>query len=310
MRNSYLFQRTPCWAGLLWLWSTSAHAQQQAAAPKQECGPPPASAAPRSPAEEVAALYDRFECHFARQEYVACLPFLERACELTDSPRCLLNLGAVHHALMHCLLARSYYQQYLDRSPYAEEVAEARNALEELNAACPAAAPPAAAAVSEAPMQSVSPISVSPISGARAAPGPSEPAPAGFEPMTPSAVKLGSKHRVEERQQDHLLAWSLLGAGAAGLTATVVAASYGLRAERDFEARDRENGPLGRSNDPELRAIDQRGRNYNQFATAFGILSGVLLGAGATLWLIETSPGSSLEVSVDGTARVRYELSF
>ena len=81
----------------------------QAAPLRDSCAPPARSSAAASSAEQVAALYQSFECHFARKEYAACLPYLEQACQLTDSPRCLLNLGAVHHALMHCQLARSYY---------------------------------------------------------------------------------------------------------------------------------------------------------------------------------------------------------
>jgi len=305
MANGYLFQWMACWAGMLCLCSTDAHAQRRPVAAQPECAPPGGSAPPQSRTEEVAALYNRFECHFARREYVACLPFLEQACKLTDSPRCLLNLGAVHHALMHCQLARAYYQQYLDRSPYDEEVTEARNALEELNAACPPSAP--RAAEWEPPAEPVGPIAMGPVASGRVASGPVA--------ATPSALKPGVKNRgvknlAGARPHAPLLAWTLLGAGVAGLTASVFAAGYGARAERDFEARDRENGPLGRSNDPELRAIDRRGRDYNQLAGAFGVLSGVLIGAGATLWLVDVSPGSSLEVSADGAASVRYELSF
>ena len=93
MTNGYLSRWLACPAGVLWLWSSSVSAQGAAGVASRECAAPRAAAEPQSRAEEVAALYQRFECHFARREYVACLPFLEQACELTDSPRCLLNLG-------------------------------------------------------------------------------------------------------------------------------------------------------------------------------------------------------------------------
>ncbi|MEY2935760.1 MAG: hypothetical protein RL033_6509 [Pseudomonadota bacterium] len=263
--------------------------------------------------EEVADLYRSFECHFARREYSACLPYLERACQLTDSPRCLLNLGAVHHALMHCQLARSYYQQYLDRTPYDEDVSAARSALEELERACPQAAPVTEGLTQRASVPVIvlesRPMEPLPVSGTARGEGVTTRTPPG---APNDAVRA-------QRGPDHLLAWSLLGAGAASLTGTVVAAAYGARAERDYEARARAMDAPARASDAELRAIDDRGHRYNQLALVLGVLSGALTGAGATLWLTEgvsegssseSAAGAQLEVAPDGTAKLSYSGSF
>jgi hypothetical protein len=234
----------------------------------------------------------------------------------------LLNLGAVHHALMHCQLARSYYQQYLDRTPYDEDVSAARNALEELERACPQATP-----VTEGLTQRASvPVIV-------LESGPLEPLPTAGNPRRESvtthtapgvpsdAVPPGvpSDAVPAQRAPDRLLAWSLLGAGAASLAGTVVAAAYGARAERDYEARARAMAAPARATDAELRAIDDRGHRYNQLALVLGVLSGALTGVGATLWLTEgltegsrpeSAAGAQLEVAPDGTAKLSYSGSF
>jgi hypothetical protein len=290
--------------GALTVHGTTATAQ--AAPARDSCAPEPSSAPASSPAEQVAALYQRFECHFARKEYAACLPYLEQACQLTDSPRCLLNLGAVHHALMHCQLARHYYQQYIDRTPYDEDVPAARGALEELARACPVSNTPA-----NTPAEAIAPA----VGAAPVAPPP--PAPAG---SSDSAAVPAPAHAAPTRPQGegHVLAWMLLGGSAASLTATVVLAAYGARAERDYEARARSLEPAARRSDAELRAIDERGERANQLALALGVVSGLLAGAGATLWLKDSwlapeepaAGGVSLMVTPDGTALSSYSGHF
>lgn len=289
--------------------STPAYAQ--AAPARTSCAPEPALSAAASRAERVAALYQSFECHFARKEYAACLPYLEQACQLTDSPRCLLNLGAVHHALMHCQLARHYYQQYIDRTPYDEDVTAARSALEELERACPQSHVPASPPVLDTPP---------------AAPGiaPAGPLPAPLDESSASAPAPAPERTAPASAggREPVLAWALLGAGAASLTATVVLAAHGARAERDYEARARSLEPPARSSDGELRAIDERGERSNRLALALGLVSGLLTGAGATLWLKDTwlteeepadEPpvgGLSLTIAPDGTALSSYSGRF
>lgn len=289
------------------LWNGSAIAQS--VAPPLGCEPA-SIASPRTRAEEIDSLYRRFECHFSRQEYVACLPFLERACLLTDSPRCLLNLGAVHHALMHCQLARGYYEQYLERSPYDEEVDAVRRALEELSVACPRSAGSAAPGEPDGP--SAGEPEQRRVAAVSALAGGSDAIVTGndekVEPGAPTKARLDTG--VAEARRTPVLAWSLLGAGAAGLTATLVAAGYGVRAERAFEGRAHANGGLSPSEDPELRAIDQRGRHYNNLALAFGTASGLLLAAGATVWILDVAPDASLTLSSDGSPGVSYETRF
>jgi hypothetical protein len=305
-------------------WSQRAQAQPESAG----CAPPAAAAAAASKGasteEQVAALYQSFACHFARKEYAACLPYLEQACRLTDSPRCPLNLGAVHHALMHCQLARGYYQQYLDRSPYDEDVEAARHALEELERACPRSAAERSAdaaevggragTVEEAGLPALPPSHIAAL--------PTRPDSAGALAASPgqrTATPVDAPS-TERRQQSHVLAWSLLGAGAASLTATVVLATYGARAERDYEARAAQLPPPARSTDAELRTIDERGERSNQAALVLGVLSGLLTGTGATLWITDgwrgaedhaqSTAGLSVFVSPDGTALSSYSGSF
>lgn len=301
--------------GLLVLSFAALSADARAQPSGGDCAPPVSSrSGQRSSAEEIATLYRSFECHFARKEYAACLPYLEQACRLTDSPRCLLNLGAVHHALMHCQLARGYYQQYLDRSPYDEDVVAARGALEELRRACPpsdseaddAAPLPSGAGLppSDGALQPV----VLPLTPSSASVSEREPA------ARPAREAVAPDTQPGAARSDRVLIWSLLGAGAATLSGTVVLAAYGARAEGDYEARASRLSPAARGEDAELRAIDQRGHRLNQLALGLGVLSGLLAGAGATLWLSERWQGESaglrLQLYPDGTALSSYAGSF
>jgi hypothetical protein len=109
--------------------------------------------------------------------------------------------------------------------------------------------------------------------------------------------------------QRELSPW-LLGVGAASGVATIVALAHSSYAQEDAEKRDRQNGHLGLSNDPELRAIDRSGHRSNQLAALFGITSGVLIAGGATLKLLALDEGASVSVAAGGTARLSVEGSF
>jgi hypothetical protein len=286
-----------------------------------------ASATPRTQDEEVAALYGAFECHFSRQEFAACLPLLEKACSLTHSPRCFLNLGAVHHALMQCEPARGFYQEYLLRVPYDEEGDDARKALEELSMACPQVES-AAADKPELEASILTPDLLphgthnEPSPGPGAAPSPSDgalPPPAGL-PLKPSddpqidrraaplEVRRDATAR-DSRETQRIVAWSLLGAGAASAVSMALAAGYGARAARDFDQRFEQSG-RNLTNSPELRAIDRRGAQYDDLAVTFGITSGVLFGAAAACWWLDLGLDSDVAISGDGSARVRYRGTF
>lgn len=289
------------------LWSSAAFAEGPAPASAADCGAFEARA-PSTREEEIAALYERFECHFSQQDYAASLPFLEQACRLTDSPRCLLNLGAVHHAMMQCPAARAHYEQYLDGAPYADEAEEARRALEELAAACPKPAPSSAVARRAPSTPEIAPEPRAALirpQSLRATPAidSSGDALLGARSELDAPSSAGPKHH-------RMRAWPLLGAGAATLTATLTAAVYGWRAELDYEER-RSRGEQEQEDrpDPELRAIDRRGRQYNVLAGVFGVASAVLLGTGATLWFIDRHADASIELS-DGAARFSYSGEF
>jgi hypothetical protein len=278
------------------------------------CAAPPAHAA-ATLEQEVAELYRQFECRFLEQRYADGLPYLERACALKNSPRCLLNLAAVHHGLMHCELARSYYFRYLDVVPYDEASESALDALAELEGSC---GMPADAVTAAPPAASNSPLaadSIAPLPAA--APTPNPPAARASLPVTVVAPArtiatnaLAPRVAMGDESIERKLGLWLLGAGAASGAGAVIALLYGARIEHDAERRDRSNGGLGASDDPELQAIDRAGRRSNRLAAALGIGSGVLAGAGVTLWLASSSSGASVEVGADGAASLGYRGAF
>jgi hypothetical protein len=288
---------------------------EEAREPAARCSPE-ASATPQTRDQEIAALYGAFECHFSRQEFAACLPFLEQACSLTHSPRCFLNLGAVHHALMHCELARGYYQEYLNRVPYDEEGQDARKALEELSVACPVEeTAPAVSPESGALTPSVS------LAGAGTEPAGSAAAhggsPAAAPPLQSSDAAQAASVEVggdaasrDERGTQRVVAWSLLGAGAVSAVWMGLAASYGARAANDFDARYEASGGVSIANDPELQAIDARGAQYDELAVTFGVTSAVLFGAAAAFWWLDFGLDADVDVSGGGSAQLRYGGSF
>jgi tetratricopeptide (TPR) repeat protein len=293
-------------AASLCLLQASAAAEGLDAKPAARACAPETVPVGSAPAGEIQTLYDRFECHFSRGEYQESLPFLERVCRLTSSPRCLLNLGAVHHALRHCDAARSYYEKFLDRTPYDDEQNEAQQALEEIRAACPDAEGPVEPPEPfRRPPDEIPPMLPAPVAAER----PAALAPRGLVSRAatlPAQLARGADGSASRR----ILAWSLLGAGSAAALATAVAAGCGARAESDFDSRNRANGELGLSDDAELRAIDQRGRSYNRLMLGFGVASGLLLGVGATLYVFELGPGSNVSVSGGESAQLRYRGRF
>jgi hypothetical protein len=261
--------------------------------------------------QEVAELYRQFECRFFEQRYADGLPYLERACALKNSPRCLLNLAAVHHGLMHCELARAYYFRYLDVVPYDDASESALDALAELEGSCGTPAARASAAPPTTPNPELELDAIAPLPAARALPTPATaPASLALTVAAPAATvgAAASPPNVAARDEsiERKVGLWLLGAGAAG---AVIALLYGARIEQDAERRDRSNGGLGASDDPELRAIDRAGRRSNRLAAVLGVGSGVLAGAGVTLWLASSSSGASVDVGAEG-ASVGYRGAF
>jgi hypothetical protein len=274
---------------------------------------PSASAAVAATREqEVAELYKQFECRFLQRQYAAGLPYLEQACALKNSPRCLLNLAAVHHGLMHCELARSYYFRYLDVVPYDEASESAQHALDELASSCGAAAAAQVESAPEPPLERGAPPPSSVISALPA--GASLPALPRTESRVPTPVTARSSIAPPSADRgspiERRVSLWLLGAGAASGAGAVMALLYGARTERDAERRDRTNGALVADTDPELDAIDRAGRRSNRLAAVLGIGSGLLVGAGATLWIMAPGSGAALNLGADGTASVGYAGAF
>jgi hypothetical protein len=297
--------------------------QRQEAAARHDASPAgcpaPFASAAATLEQEVAELYRQFECRFLEQRYADGLPYLERACALKNSPRCLLNLAAVHHGLMHCELARSYYFRYLDVVPYDEASEAALDALAELEGSCGTPAALSSSALNPSAVVTA-PSSIESIAALPAvAAGPR--APSAAAPVTPAGAGVfGAGKEIAGSivppvaeggpSMERKLGYWLLGAGAASGAGALVALLYGARIERDAERRDRLNGGLGTNEDPELDAIDRAGRRSNRLAAMLGIGSGLLAGAGMTLWLVSPESGASVEVGADGAARVGYRGAF
>lgn len=282
-------------------WSVTAPAQGPAQGPASAPSRCAEAAGSRSAqVDSAAALYRQFECRFLRGDYQGCLPFLQKACKLTDSPRCAFNMGAVYHALMQCEAARSYYLRYLELEPYDVNGDAARSALEELALSC-GSPPPVVVVEPEMRGGAQEPVIV-PARGVETAPA-----------MALDSAGVLDAPTARDRDGKPLartLGWGLVGAGAASGAGALVALLHGWYAERDATARDRRNGDRGLTNDSELRAIDRSGRRSNRLGLGFGSASALLLGAGATVLLVDL--GGDARVSIDAAteATLRYQHAF
>jgi hypothetical protein len=249
------------------------------------CAPVPAELENGAP--RVDALFQRFQCLFDAQAYQDCLPVLEQACSLTDSPRCLFNLALVHHALLHCEAAVGYYEAYLERDPYDAGRDEALSALADLRGICGKHEP--------APLLPPASVgAIPPVQGAVPAPA------AAVEPVPTAAVPDGMSTR-------RVLAYTTLAAGAATSVATAVFAVYGKRAESDVVERAAQNEQV---RDAEAAAIDSNGHQYNTLAWIFLGSSVALLGTSVTLFVIDANAQQSVSVGAEGFASVRYQGRF
>jgi tetratricopeptide (TPR) repeat protein len=259
------------------------------AVPEAPIAEPPPVVAPADANAQAGELLEQAKQHFARGEYGAAVPLLERAYALTRSPRYLLNLGIAHHYLNECEAALGYYQRYLQSDPQGQWRAQAMTAVDQLSPICaPAAASPAPAA-----------------SLAKAAPLDQPPAAADAQP----------------RSGERVAAWVLLGAGAASLAASIVFTAEALGARSDRQDLQRSVPPgqpwddfAGRQRDTEL---DQEFRRDQTVAWVLAGSSVVLFGTGAVLLQRASTsdvghasapqPASSLALGWPG---VRYAGSF
>jgi tetratricopeptide (TPR) repeat protein len=96
----------------------------------------PAGSAAEARKQQAVGLLVRARVHYANGDFDAAIVLLERAYELTGSSRYVFNLGAAHHGAGHCEIARSYYEEYLNREPRGSERGAAAAALEELYSKC------------------------------------------------------------------------------------------------------------------------------------------------------------------------------
>jgi hypothetical protein len=256
-------------------------------------GCPELPSEPRTDEERVQSAFARYECLFDRGQYAECLPVIEGACHLMDPARCLFNLATVHYALLHCETALGYYREYLDKAPYDDGRDQALSALEDLNRVCgfhdASGASPATGSVSE-PSTAV----LDTPNGVSTPPVVSTP-----QQLAASDLRPVSNHRV--------LAYSLLGAGAATAIASGLFAIYGQRVDADYDERLRR---VGHWRDSEFDSLDANGRRYNTFALVFLGSSAALIGAGTTLLVLDARANGSLLVGSTGLPSVSYQGRF
>jgi tetratricopeptide (TPR) repeat protein len=219
---------------------------------------------------EVAALLERAKAHFRAGRYREALPLVERAYALTGAPRALFNLGVLHHKLSECEPAREYFELYLQREPASTVRPQVLVALQELRARCPAGG------------------------SAGAAPAPAEGA-NGSHPMLQ-----------RKRQHPRLPAqplepdWTsssaliLLGSGAAagvGMMVSLAAQNHTQRAIDALGSRAARQEGTWDSFEGRRRDLSANARLYRGFAIGFGAACVALVGAGATVWIVETGNG-------------------
>jgi hypothetical protein len=206
---------------------------------------------------------------------------------LTQAPRFLFNLGALHHKLSECAPAREYFEQYLQQEPAGEGRAAALSALEELRERCPAqaaAVAPASLALAPAPA-AVAPV----LAPVRNAPAP-EPLERSWAPSPRAAVLLG------------------IGA-AAGIGALASLAAHG-HAQSELDtlgaqvARQGENWDAHEARRSELAA---NARLYRGLSIGLGAACAAFVGGGTTVWILEAQGGAGARSLAAGvTYRARF----
>jgi hypothetical protein len=250
---------------------------------------------------EVDAWFERANQKFAARDYAGALELLERACAHSDFPGCALNLGAVHHALRHCLEARKFYESYLRGEPSGERAGEARAALDELDAHCQTArssgpVAPSASPPSEAPQPArVAPVSP-PTFGANdhAAPHTALEGSALGSPRT--TLDDGPRYRAIAASV------TVLG-GAAGLTSLYLGLRLG-DANAEFEKHKR--APY----DDEQAARLERARDYRALTIGSGVAAAALLGVGGVFWWLGVDSDTDVSLAFDAGSQVRLSGQF
>jgi tetratricopeptide (TPR) repeat protein len=257
-----------------------------------------ASSTPIASADERAhELEQRVNELFERGEYAAALPLMEQVYALTQAPRWLFNLGVIHHALGDCVRALGYYERYLRSEPPAQGRAEARAALDSLSPICGAV-----------------------VRESEPAPVPSEPparlvsAPIVAREAPMRASPPGAGDGVSTRA---LLGWSLLGVGAASGVTALVSVLVANDAASDLNALGREaivRSAQGETYDSCCAArgdsLEATRHRYVTLAPILGLGSLVLLGAGATLLVLESGEQHTLALGGAGPLSLKYARQF
>jgi hypothetical protein len=251
--------------------------------------------------ERVGAMFSHFSCLYRSGRYHESLAVLQKACQSLSSPRCLFDLGVVHHALLHCELAQSYYRQYLDGDPYDMGRQRAESALNELGGVCGTSESEALLVQPPEPRRDAS--IIAPLeAGAPSLEPPRFALEPTAVPQAPSAAR-----RLEADTALQTTGAILLGSGAACLAGSLAFALSGERARQDIEDLARRGGD---ADSPEARAIDRNGKRYNVLGWVFGIGGGLLLGTGATLRLWPRPEAEGFALSLDEGARLGYRRAF
>lgn len=271
------FRRSSCslFSALL-LAASAARAEPPRASPVEPGSPPDAQA---------ELLLERAKSLFREGEYRQALPLVQRAYALTESPRFLFNLGVLYHKLSECVPARDHFQLYLERDRTGAARQQTLAALQELRERCPEAPPDAAlAAPAAVPRAAALPSSETSARWREAATGAARPR---YEPAERSAAP----------GVDTLV---LIGLGAAAGVGAVLSVAAQSRAQSDIDALGRRAGAEGGPWDAfEARRRDlvADARLQRGLAIGLGLASLTLVGAGATMWIVESAEASSLRAS-------------
>ena len=224
------------------------------------------SAETADPQGQAEALLEQAKELFRKGQYREALPLIESAPELTQAPRFLFNLGALHHKLSECVPARDYFEQYLQQDPAGEGRAAALSALEELRARCPAQVTVAPAALAVVPAAALLPPVPLPVE----APPPREPLERSWAPSPRAAVLLG------------------IGA-AAGIGALASLAARGhAQSELDaLGAQVARQGDTWDAHEARRHELAANARLYRGLSLGLGVACAAFVGAGTTVWIVE-----------------------
>lgn len=234
------------------------------------------AAEPEPPPPAFEAALREADHRFVNGDLLGALELLEPACSGSDRPECAFNLGAIHHGLGHCPLALGFYRRYLELAPNGERVVEVRDALEEVEARCGAAANIALGgslpgARTGAVLAGVAPILQPP------------------EAAAPASALSISGEPSGASEQGSLSADLAVGSFALAGVAALSSVAFGLLAAHDANQCAR-----ARSYDREfIERCENSGPRYQGLWQGFALASGSFLGIGVALWAFDSAAAPS-----------------